>query len=121
MTAFVGQPDVARVLGLGDTKASVLLTSGLQADLRLVEAASKGAALQYFTGSKSHNIALRDRALSRGMRLNEYGLFLLDGDSPRRRNRGGHLRGARSGSSFRRSFASSAARSSAPKPARCLT
>jgi DNA polymerase (family 10) len=79
MTAFVGQPDVIRVLGLGDTKASVLLTSGLQADLRLVETASKGAALQYFTGSKSHNIALRDRALSRGMRLNEYGLFLLDG------------------------------------------
>jgi DNA polymerase (family 10) len=57
----------------------VLLTSGLQADLRLVETGSKGAALQYFTGSKSHNIALRDRALSRGMRLNEYGLFLLDG------------------------------------------
>ena len=79
MTAFVGQPDVIRVLGLGDTKASVLLTSGLQADLRLVETTSKGAALQYFTGSKSHNIALRDRALSRGMRLNEYGLFLLDG------------------------------------------
>ena len=79
MTAFVGQADVIRVLGLGDTKASVLLTSGLQADLRLVETASKGAALQYFTGSKSHNIALRDRALSRGMRLNEYGLFLLDG------------------------------------------
>jgi DNA polymerase (family X) len=79
MTAFVGQPEVARVLGLGDTKASILLTSGLQADLRLVEIASKGAALQYFTGSKSHNIALRDRALSRGMRLNEYGLFLLDG------------------------------------------
>jgi DNA polymerase (family 10) len=79
MAAFVGQPEVARVLGLGDTKASVLLASGLQADLRLVEVASKGAALQYFTGSKSHNIALRDRALSRGMRLNEYGLFLLDG------------------------------------------
>jgi DNA polymerase (family 10) len=79
MTAFVGQPEAARVLGLGDTKASVLLSSGLQADLRLVEVVSKGAALQYFTGSKSHNIALRDRALSRGMRLNEYGLFLLDG------------------------------------------
>jgi DNA polymerase (family 10) len=79
MRAFTIQPDVARVLGEGDTKASVLLSSGLQADLRLVELSSRGAALQYFTGSKAHNIALRDRALSRGLRLNEYGLFTLDG------------------------------------------
>jgi DNA polymerase (family 10) len=79
MTAFTAQPDVARVLGIGDTKSSVLLTSGLQADLRLVEPAARGAALQYFTGSKAHNIALRDRALTRGLRLNEYGLFQSDG------------------------------------------
>jgi DNA polymerase (family 10) len=79
MTAFAAQPEVVRVLGVGDTKASVLLTSGLQADLRLVEPAARGAALQYFTGSKAHNIALRDRALSRGMRLNEYGLFQSEG------------------------------------------
>ena len=79
MTAFAAQPEVVRVLGAGDTKSSVLLTSGLQADLRLVEPAARGAALQYFTGSKAHNIALRDRALSRGLRLNEYGLFQADG------------------------------------------
>jgi DNA polymerase (family X) len=66
---------VERVLGRGDTKSSVLLWKGYQADLRVVDAASRGAALQYFTGSKAHNIALRQRALSRGFTLNEYGLF----------------------------------------------
>src|SRR5690606_12353631 len=75
MDAFVGLPQVERVLGRGETKSSVLLKSGLQADLRLVTPAQQGAALQYFTGSKAHNIALRDRALARGWRLNEYGLF----------------------------------------------
>jgi DNA polymerase (family 10) len=63
------------VLGHGDTKASILLGGGFQADLRCVTAAQRGAALQYFTGSKAHNIALRDRALERGWKLNEYGLF----------------------------------------------
>jgi DNA polymerase (family 10) len=63
------------VLGRGDTKGSVLLRGGYQADLRLVPAASRGAALQYFTGSKAHNIVVRDLALSRGLKLNEYGLF----------------------------------------------
>jgi DNA polymerase (family 10) len=66
---------VERVLGRGDTKSSVLLYGGYQADLRLVAPESRGAAMQYFTGSKAHNIALRDRALERGLRLNEYGLF----------------------------------------------
>jgi DNA polymerase (family 10) len=75
MAVFVGYHLVERILGQGDTKSSVLLRGGYQADLRLVAAESRGAALQYFTGSKSHNIALRDRALERGMRLNEYGLF----------------------------------------------
>ncbi len=65
------------MLGLGDTKSSVLLDSGLQADLRLVTPEQKGAALQYFTGSKGHNIALRDRAIALGLRLNEYGLTRL--------------------------------------------
>jgi DNA polymerase (family 10) len=69
---------VERVLGRGETKSSVLLARGYQADLRLVASDSRGAALQYFTGSKAHNIALRDRALSRGLKLNEYGLFRLD-------------------------------------------
>jgi DNA polymerase (family X) len=66
---------VERVLGHGETKSSVLIRGGYQADLRLVRLESRGAALQYFTGSKPHNIALRDRALERGMKLNEYGLF----------------------------------------------
>jgi DNA polymerase (family X) len=78
MDTFTSLPEVTRVLGRGETKSSVLLGTGLQADLRLVEPASKGAALQYFTGSKAHNIALRDRALARGLRLNEYGLFNVE-------------------------------------------
>jgi len=72
---FTTYPLVERVLGRGDTKASVLLRGGLQADLRAVAAHERGAALQYFTGSKAHNIVLRDRALERSWRLNEYGLF----------------------------------------------
>ena len=75
MDTFSGYSLVERVLGRGDTKSSVLIHGGYQADLRLVPVESRGAAMQYFTGSKAHNIALRDRALERGMRLNEYGLF----------------------------------------------
>jgi DNA polymerase (family 10) len=71
---------VERVLAKGETKTSVLLRNGIQADLRLVAPESRGAALQYFTGSKAHNIALRDRALAAGLRLNEYGLFRTDGN-----------------------------------------
>lgn len=77
MRAFTTLPQVTRVLGQGDTKSSVLLASALQADLRLVRPDQKGAALQYFTGSKAHNIALRDRAIALGLRLNEYGLTRL--------------------------------------------
>jgi len=62
---------VERVLGQGDTKSSVLLQGGFQSDLRLVEAVSRGAALQYFTGSKAHNIALRERPIRLGFKLNE--------------------------------------------------
>jgi DNA polymerase (family X) len=80
MDAFVAYESVERVLGQGDTKSSVLLKGGLQADLRLVARESRGAAMQYFTGSRSHNIALRDRALTRGFKLNEYGLFRVEGD-----------------------------------------
>jgi DNA polymerase (family 10) len=75
MTDFVDYASVERVLGHGDTKSSVLLAGGFQADLRLVAADSRGAAMQYFTGSKAHNIALRDRAIGLGFKLNEYGLF----------------------------------------------
>jgi DNA polymerase (family 10) len=80
MDAFVGHPLVERVLARGETKSSVLLRGGFQADLRLVAPESRGAAMQYFTGSKTHNIALRDRAIDRGFKLNEYGLFTLEAD-----------------------------------------
>ena len=79
MHAFTEYALVERVLAHGRTKSSVLLWSGFQADLRLVPRDSLGAALQYFTGSKPHNIALRDRAVRRGLKLNEYGLFAVDG------------------------------------------
>ena len=78
LSHFTDYAAVDRVLGLGETKASVLLGNGLQADLRLVPPESVGAALQYFTGSKAHNIALRDRAVQRGLKLNEYGVFRLE-------------------------------------------
>ena len=81
MQAFTNHRLVERILVHGDTKASVLLSGGFQADLRLVPSESLGAALQYFTGSKAHNIALRERALARGFTLNEYGLFRLDDGS----------------------------------------
>lgn len=77
MEVFTGYRLVERILLHGDTKSSVLLRGGFQADLRLVPRESLGAALQYFTGSKSHNITLRDRAIQRGYKLNEYGLYRL--------------------------------------------
>jgi DNA polymerase (family X) len=80
MDDFVAYPLVERVLARGDTKSSVLLGGAFQADLRIVAADSRGAALQYFTGSKSHNIALRDRAIGLGMKLNEYGIFRVEDD-----------------------------------------
>jgi DNA polymerase (family 10) len=72
--AFVKLPTVREVIGSGDTKTSVLTTTGLQVDLRIVDPRQFGAACQYFTGSKAHNIRLRQRALTRGWLLNEYGL-----------------------------------------------
>jgi DNA polymerase (family X) len=78
MGAFTGYKLVERILARGETKSSVLLWGGFQADLRLVPRESLGAALQYFTGSKPHNIALRDRAIRQGLKLNEYGLFRVD-------------------------------------------
>ena len=78
---FVEYPRVERVLGHGETKSSILLRDGIQVDLRVVPIDSEGAALQYFTGSKAHNIVLRDRAVQRGLKLNEYGLFRLSDDT----------------------------------------
>ncbi|MCC7493854.1 MAG: DNA polymerase/3'-5' exonuclease PolX [Fimbriimonadaceae bacterium] len=78
IAAFVGQPEVEEIAGQGETKASVRLRSGLNADLRVVPPGSWGAALQYFTGSKAHNIAIRSRARERGLTVNEYGVRRLD-------------------------------------------
>lgn len=73
--AFARLPIVQEVLAVGPTKASVLTTARLQVDVRVVRPAVYGSALQYFTGSKQHNIALRDIAIGKGYRLSEYGLF----------------------------------------------
>lgn len=75
--AFTKLPQVERVMGAGDTKATVWLKSQMQCDLRVVDADSFGAAMLYFTGSKEHNVALRERALKLGFTINEYGLFKL--------------------------------------------
>ena len=81
MDAFTTYNLVERVLAHGDTKSSVRIHGGFQADLRVVPADSAGAALQYFTGSKAHNVVLRERAIRRGLKLNEYGLYRLDDDT----------------------------------------
>ncbi|MBX3355199.1 MAG: PHP domain-containing protein [Phycisphaeraceae bacterium] len=73
-------PRVAKVLAAGETKTSVRLDNGMQADLRVVPLGAFGAALLHFTGSKEHNVRLRERAIARGFRLNEYGLFPDDGE-----------------------------------------
>ena len=75
---FVRYPQVLDTLSHGTTRASVRLRGGLQIDLRVVPAASFGAALVYFTGSKAHNIALRRIAQERGLKVNEYGVFRDD-------------------------------------------
>jgi DNA polymerase (family 10) len=77
MEHFVSYPSVEKVLAAGGTRGSVVLRSGLQVDLRVVPAESYGAALVYFTGSKEHNIRLRQRALDRGLTVSEYGVFEL--------------------------------------------
>jgi DNA polymerase (family 10) len=72
---FVTHEDVGTVVSQGATRATVHLRAGLQVDLRVVPAESYGAALQYFTGSKAHNVALRKLAVARGLKINEYGVF----------------------------------------------
>ncbi len=74
LAALVGQPNVREVLGHGGTKASVVLSEGIQVDLRVVKEGHYGALLQYFTGSLQHNVELRSRAQRMGLSLNEYGL-----------------------------------------------
>jgi len=75
---FAKFPGITQVLAKGEDKVSVKLQNDLQVDVRLLERESYGAALQYFTGSKEHNVALRDRAKRRGWKLSEYGLFQGD-------------------------------------------
>src|SRR5215469_16121857 len=72
---FCSQPAVIKVTAKGETKASVILEGGLQSDLRVVSDKEFPFALMYFTGNKEHNIVMRQRAIARGLRLNEYGLF----------------------------------------------
>ena len=73
--SFLGRPEIAVVYAKGPQRVSVALESGIDVDLRIVPAASFGSALLYFTGSRSHTIALRRLALAQGLRLNEYGLY----------------------------------------------
>jgi DNA polymerase (family 10) len=75
MDRFTGYGDVAEVLARGETKSSVRLKCGLQVDLRVLEEGSYGAALHYFTGSKAHNVAIRERAKEKGLKVSEYGVF----------------------------------------------
>jgi len=83
MAAFQSLLQVADVTHAGETKSSVILANGLQVDLRVVEGASWGAALQYFSGSKEHNVPIRDLALRRGWSLNEYCLTATgSGEAP---------------------------------------
>jgi len=81
MDLFVAHPQVASVIARGGTKASVRLADGTQVDLRVVPRESYGAALQYFTGSKEHNVKLRRIAIQKGYKLNEYGVFRKDDDA----------------------------------------
>lgn len=75
MDRFVRYDDVDEVISKGETKSSIRLKTGLQVDLRVVKEKSYGSALLYFTGSKSHNIKLRERAIDRDLKINEYGVF----------------------------------------------
>ena len=75
MSAFTGMKEAARTIASGPTKSTIELRNGPHADLRVLEPAQWGSALQYFTGSKNHNIALRRIAISKGYKLSEYGLF----------------------------------------------
>jgi len=78
--AFVALPLVRQVLAQGPTKASVIVSGGLQVDLRMVEHDSFGSLMQYFTGSKQHNVSLRERCRKRGLSLSEYGITVVATD-----------------------------------------
>jgi DNA polymerase (family 10) len=75
MEAFLSRPDIGEVIAAGETKTSVRLKDGLQVDVRLVDGSCFGSALCYFTGSKAHNIRVRERGVKMGLKINEYGVF----------------------------------------------
>ncbi len=77
MDAFVSYPQTAEVMLRGETKTSIRLQDGVQVDMRVVDPSSFGAALQYFTGSKEHNVRMRTLANELGYKVNEYGVFRL--------------------------------------------
>lgn len=79
MDFFVSMPEVIRVYAHGETKSAIKLKNGMDVDLRVVPKESYGVALQYFTGSKDHNIIVREIAIKKGYKLNEYGLFKISG------------------------------------------
>ena len=80
MNRLAEYADLSDVIGRGDTKMSIRTQKGLQIDVRVVPAESFGAALQYFTGSKDHNVVVRGLAKQRGLKINEYGVYRIDGD-----------------------------------------
>ena len=80
MAAFIALPRVEQVVGQGTTKSTVIVREGIQVDLRVVERNSFGAALAYLTGSKMHNVRLRDMAVRQGLKINEYGVFRDEDD-----------------------------------------
>ncbi|MEJ5187468.1 MAG: DNA polymerase/3'-5' exonuclease PolX, partial [Candidatus Geothermincolales bacterium] len=81
MEVFCGLPLVSKVLLHGDKKSSILTSEGLQVDMRVVRPDQYGAALQYFTGSQSHNIRIREIAKKKGLKINEYGVFVVRDES----------------------------------------
>lgn len=80
LDAFASLPEVTQVVSKGSTRSSVILLTGLQTDLRVVDPEALGAALQYFTGSKEHGVKIRERAVRMGLKLNEYGVFRVRDD-----------------------------------------
>jgi DNA polymerase (family 10) len=84
MNCLASYPEVTTTLARGETKMSIRIASGLQIDLRVVPAESFGAALQYFTGSKEHNVILRGMAKDQGLKISEWGVFRVDGEKETR-------------------------------------
>jgi DNA polymerase (family 10) len=84
MDRLAAYPEITQTLARGDTKMSIRIASGLQIDLRVVPAESFGAAMQYFTGSKEHNVILRGMAKDKGLKINEWGVFRVKGEKEER-------------------------------------